>query len=141
MILRAADRTIQPCTDNRGGAMKRTSLQHTVVILAVTILLAGCATNYAQRAVPIEDATTVLQEGDLVGLTLSNDNVAYMTVKEIDETEIYGSRTEPLFGRDETIDMRHIKEIYVYKEDGYDYEATTEMWSWIWAFAFWGLVL
>ena len=103
------------------------------VVLMATISVTGCVSNYSNVSVPSNEAATILRPGDAVEITRKDDTVVHLKVKEIDDTEVYGSNQMSMFGRiKETIPLSDVASIKLYrKEEGYDANATIEIWSYL----------
>ena len=105
----------------------------TFLILLAMISVVGCVSNYSSTAVRPSEAAKVLRPGDEVVITLEDDSVLNLRVKEIDEAEVSGSDQASMFGRvKNTIPISDIRSISLSnKDEGYDAEQTLEAWSYL----------
>jgi len=128
-------------TRSIGGAndMKDAQLQRTIIpawgliMLVAAISLTGCVSNYSTTSVLPGEAASVLRPGDHVTITRKDDSVVSLKVKEIDDSEVYGSNQASMFGRiKETIPLSEIASISLSrKEAGTDSGTTIEAWSYL----------
>jgi hypothetical protein len=97
------------------------------------ICLAGCISNTSYTHVPPGEAANVLQPGDTVQVTRKDGSEELLKIKEIDDTELFGSDQTSMFGRiKKTIPLSDINSIQVsQKTGGYDVEQTIEAWSYL----------
>jgi hypothetical protein len=103
------------------------------LLLTGAICLAGCISNSSYTHVPAGEAASVLQPGDTVQIIRKDDSEVLLKIKEIDDTEIFGSDQTSTFGRiKKTIPLNDITSIQVWqKTGGYDVEQTIEAWSYL----------
>ena len=103
------------------------------IVLIAAISLAACVSNYSTTSVFPDDAPNVLRAGDAVSITRKDDSVVYLKIKEIDDTEVFGSDQMSMFGRiKKTIPMDDIASISLSRKiEGYDSEQTIEAWSYL----------
>ncbi len=104
-----------------------------VLLLAAAISLTGCVSNYSTTSVLPGDAASVLRPGDNVTITRKDDSVVSLKVKEVDDSEVYGSNQMSMFGRiKERIPLSDIASISLSrKEKGTDVGTTIEAWSYL----------
>ena len=124
--------------DNRVNEMKDAHLPRVVapalgiLVLVSAISLTGCVSNYSYTQVPPSEAASVLHAGDAVEITRKDDSVVYLRIKEIDDTEVFGSDQTSMFGRiKNTIPLDDIASIRLSRKEGYDTEQTIEAWSYL----------
>jgi len=103
-----------------------------ILVLVTAISLTGCISNYSYTQVPPSEAASVLHAGDAVEITRKDDSVIYLKIKEIDDTEVFGSDQTSVFGRiKKTIPLDDIASISLSSKEGYDTEQTIEAWSYL----------
>ena len=124
--------------DNRVNGMKDAHVHRAVapawgiLVLVTAILLTGCVSNYSYTQVPPSEAASVLHAGDAVEITRKDDSVVYLKIKEIDDTEVFGSDQTSMFGRiKNTIPLDDIANISLSRKEGYDTDQTIEAWSYL----------
>jgi len=124
--------------DNRVNGMKAAHVRHVVapawgiLILVTAISLTGCVSNYSYTQVPPGEAASVLHAGDAVEITRKDDSVVYLKIKEINDTEVFGSDQTSIFGRiKKTIPLDDIASISLSTKAGYDTNQTIEAWSYL----------
>ena len=119
--------------------MKDVQSQRTVapiwgfVVLMATISVTCCISNSSTVSVSPDEAVTVLRPGDAVEVTRKDETVVHLKVKEIDDTEVYGSNQMSMFCRiKETIPLSDVASIRLCKKGkGYDTDQTIEAWSYL----------
>lgn len=103
-----------------------------ILVLATAIALTGCVSNYSYTQVPPEKAARVLHAGDEVEITRNDDSVVLLKIKEINDTEVFGSDQTSMFGRRKsTIPLDDIASIRLSEKAGYDTEQSIEAWSYL----------
>ena len=132
------DQSMHDAVDNRINGMKDAHVLCVVapawgiLILVTAISLTGCVSNYSYTQVPPSEAASVLHAGDAVEITRKDDSVVYLKIKEIDDTEVFGSDQTSMFGRiKNTIPLDDIASISLSTKEGYDTEQTIEAWSYL----------
>jgi len=103
-----------------------------ILVLVTAISLAGCVSNHSYTQVPPSKAASTLHAGDAVEITRKDDSVVYLKIKEIDDTEVFGSDQTSMFGRIKmTIPLDDIASISLSRKEGYDTSQTIEAWSYL----------
>ena len=103
-----------------------------ILVLVAAISLTGCVSNNSYTQVPPSKAASILHAGDAVEITRKDDSVVYLKIKEIDDTEVFGSDQTSMFGRVKiTIPLDDIAKISLSRKEGYDTEQTIEAWSYL----------
>lgn len=132
------DPSMHHAVDNRGNGMKDAHVPRVaaptwrILVLITVISLTGCVANHSYTQVPPSEAASVLHAGDAVEITRKDDSVIYLKIKEIDDTEVFGSDQTSMFGRiKKTIPLDDIASISLSKKEGYDTEQTIEAWSYL----------
>jgi len=132
------DKSMHHVVDNRVNGMKDTHVRLVVapawgiLVLVTAISLTGCVSNYSYTQVPPKEAASVLHAGDVVEITRKDDSVVYLKIKEIDDTEVFGSDQTSMFGRvKNTIPLDDVVSISLSKKEGYDTNQTIEAWSYL----------
>jgi len=124
--------------DNRAIDMKNAHVPRVVapawgiLVLVTAISLTGCVSNYSYTQVPASEAVSVLHAGDEVEITRKDGSVVLLKIKEIDDTEVFGSDQTSMFGRmKKTIPLDDIASLSLSRKEGYDTEQTIEAWSYL----------
>jgi hypothetical protein len=124
--------------DNRIIGMKDAHVRRVVapawgiLVLVTAISLTGCVSNHSYTQVPPSKAASILHAGDAVEITRKDDSVVYLKIKEIDDTEVFGSDQTSMFGRIKTtIPLDDIASISLSRKEGYDTSQTIEAWSYL----------
>ena len=100
--------------------------------LATAIALTGCVSNYSYTQVPPDTAAHVLHAGDEVEITRIDESVVLLKIREINDTEVFGSDQSSMFGRRKsTIPLDSVASIRLSEKAGYDTEQTIEAWSYL----------
>jgi len=103
-----------------------------ILVLVTAISLTGCVSNHSYTQVPPSKAASTLHAGDAVEITRKDDSVVYLKIKEIDDTEVFGSDQTSMFGRIKmTIPLDDIASISLSRKEGYDTSQTIEAWSYL----------
>ena len=103
-----------------------------ILVLVTAISLTGCVSNYSYTKVPPSEAASVLHAGDAVEITRKDDSVIYLKIKEIDDTEVFGSDQTSMFGRiKKTIPLDDIASISLSQKEGYNTDESIEAWSYL----------
>jgi len=134
----AFGQSMRHAVDNRVNGMKDTHVRRVIapawgiLVLVTAISLTGCISNYSYTQVPPSEAASVLHAGDAVEITRKDDSVIYLKIKEIDDTEVFGSDQTSMFGRiKKTIPLDDIASISLSQKEGYDTEQSIEAWSYL----------
>jgi hypothetical protein len=110
----------------------RRRVDYGILVLTTAIALTGCVSNYSYTQVPPEEAARVLHAGDEVEITRNDDSVVLLKIKEINDTEVFGSDQTSMFGRRKsTIPLDNIASIRLAEKAGYDTEQSIEAWSYL----------
>jgi hypothetical protein len=124
--------------DNRIIGMKDAHVRRVVapawgiLVLVTAISLTGCVSNHSYTQVPPSKAASILHAGDAVEITRKDESVVYLKIKEIDDTEVFGSDQISMFGRIKiTIPLDDIASISLSRKEGYDTSQTIEAWSYL----------
>jgi hypothetical protein len=124
--------------DNRVNGMKDAHVRRVIapawgiLVLVTAISLTGCISNYSYTQVPPSEAASVLHAGDAVEITRKDDSVIYLKIKEIDDTEVFGSDQTSMFGRiKKTIPLDDIASISLSQKEGYNTDESIEAWSYL----------
>jgi hypothetical protein len=132
------DQNMHHAVDNRVNGMKNAHVLRVVVptwgtlVLVIAISLTGCVSNYSYTQVSPSEAASALHAGDAVEITRKDDSVIYLKIKEIDDTEVFGSDQTSMFGRiKKTIPLDDIASISLSRKEGYDANQTIEAWSYL----------
>ena len=132
------DQSMHHAVDNRVNGMKDTHVPRVVapawgiLVLVTAISLTGCVSNYSYTQVPPGEAASVLHAGDAVEITRKDDSVVYLKIKEIDDTEVFGSDQTSMFGRiKKTIPLDDIASISLSQKEGYNTDESIEAWSYL----------
>ena len=103
-----------------------------ILVLVTAISLTGCVSNHSYTQVPPSKAASTLHAGDAVEITRKDESVVYLKIKEIDDTEVFGSDQTSMFGRIKiTIPLDDIASISLSRKEGYDTSQTIEAWSYL----------
>ena len=132
------DQSMHHAVDNRVNGVKDAHVRRVVapawgiLVLVTAISLTGCVANHSYTQIPPSEAASVLHAGDAAEITRKDDSVVYLKIKEIDDTEVFGSDQTSMFGRiKNTIPLDDIASISLSRKEGYDTGQTIEAWSYL----------
>jgi len=132
------DQSMHHAVDNKVNGMKDAHVRCVVapalgvLVLVTAISLTACVSNYSYTQVHPREAASVLHAGDAVEITRKDDSVVYLKIKEINDTEIFGSDQTSMFGRIKiTIPLDDVASISLSKKEGHDTNQTIEAWSYL----------